>query len=249
MFTPSHGDYARLDQLIRKLKNSSRGGEYDLLAEHLQAAHAYLLGAMPEECEHNLRLVLNAANKVSDPALREETKEAIATLSREITGARPSPSRVHAPAASTRGTPSLKDYFQGSDDVSFGIFYPKKHVVAVFARIELAELGRQALLAAGLRIWETIAVPGEEVEKLLTEMKENRTLWDDLMVEISRVLDTEIGLMDRYARWARAGAGFLLAYSATQEDAEEIAKTLAPLGPTTVHWFMASFIQHLSPTG
>lgn len=238
--TPSQAESNRLDELIQKLKNSGLGGEHDLLVEHLQTAHAYLLGSMPEECEHNLHLALHAAEALPDAALRQEIRDTIAPFSHDAAA---------SGAASPARPPRLKEYFHGSEDVSFGIFYPKKHVVAVFFRPEAAEWGRQALLAAGFRIWEVIAVPGEEVEKLLEQMKENRTLWDELVVEISRVLDTEIGLMDRYGLWARAGASFLLAYSATEGKAEEVAKVLKPLDPIAMHWFMAGYIQHLLPTG
>ena len=250
MFAPSHVDSARLDALIQKLKDSGAGDAHELLVEHLQTAHAYLLGAMPEECEHNLRMALQAADALPDKALQKEVKDTIAALSRAEPPEPLHSSRVRAPLVHFKSSePRLEEYFHGSDDASFGIFYPKKHVVAVFPRLETAELGCQALFASGFRIWEVIAVPGEQVEKFLNEMKQNRTVWDGLLVELSRALDTEACLVDRYADWARKGSAFLIAFSATEEDAEAVAEILKPLAPSAMHWFAAGYIQHLLPTG
>jgi hypothetical protein len=65
------------------------------------------------------------------------------------------------------------------------------------------------------------------------------------MAQFSRLLDTEAPMVDQYGRWAHQGAGFLIAYSPTQTQAEEIFELLKPRNPMAVHWFMPRYIRHL----
>lgn len=244
---------ATLDSLIAKVKSS---GESQLLIEHLQTAHAYLQGAMPEECIHNLEMAHTASAELSAGALESEVKQAIASLVRSLRPSaqphwhhhlRSNPAGADSASASDRPRATatgLGEFFHGSG-ISLGIFYPKKHVVAVFPAFDLAQAGRDVLSGAGFRMWEVIAVPGEEVAQFLEELRAHRSLWSDLMVEFSRVLDTEAGLVDCYGQWARRGSGFLIAYSPTQAEAEGIFELLKPLDPVAVHWFMAGYIRHL----
>jgi hypothetical protein len=241
---PVQPDFVWLDSLITKLR--SNGGN-ELLVEHLQTAHAYLHGGMPGECTHNLEMAREASGALSDRALEGEVKDAIAEF---LEGLHP-PVPQHwrhrlkaqsgAPSATAKG---LDQFFDG-DDLSLGIFYPKKHVVAVFPSFHDAEAARDLLSHAGFRIWEVIAVPGHQVDEFLSELQEHHSLWAELMVHFSRLLDTEAPMVDRYGQWARRGSGFLVAYSPTQAQAEEIFEYLQPLNPTAVHWFMPSFIRHL----
>jgi len=241
---PVQPDSLQLDALIAKLKDN---GESELLIEHLQTAHAYLHGAMPEEYAHNLELARGASGVVSHKPLAGEVKDAIDGLLHGLHPATPSHWRHHsslesqAPAATAKG---LGRFFHGTDS-SLGIFYPKKHVVAVFPSFHFAETARDLLSASGLRIWEVIAVPGYEVDEFFVEIREHHSLWAALMMHFSRLLDTEAGLVDRYGQWARRGAGFVVAYSPTDAQAEGITELLKPLDPLAMHWFMAGSIRHL----
>jgi hypothetical protein len=256
MPTLSNSIWTSADGLIEKMKQSG-DREYDLVREHLETAHAYFLGAMTAECAHNLELARAASQALPGKPLEPELKETIATLLVEL---HPALAELHprgapvlwrhvpksGPASYGRSSAGngLADFFQRAG-VSFGIFYPKEHVVAVLPTLEAARAGYDALSAAGFRIWEVTAVSGEEVEKFLEELRAHRSLWDDLMAEISRLLDTEVNLIARYAHWARAGAGFLVAYSPTEADAEGVSDLLKPLGPVAMHWFMGGYIRHL----
>jgi hypothetical protein len=237
---------AHLDALIEKLKSSGEGA---LLVEHLQTAHAYLLGAMPVECEHNLELARHAAGALSDKPLRDEVNEVVTGLLQALhssaLASHPGldrPGSSHTPPATAKG---LTDFFHGAE-TSFGIFYPKKHVVAVFSSFDQAQAGYQVLSSAGFRIWEIIVVRGKEVELFLEEIRFHRALWDELVAEISRLLDTEINLVDHYAHWARHGYGFLVVRSPDTEAAERVSALLDPLNPIAMHWFMSGYIRHLT---
>jgi hypothetical protein len=241
-------DSAKLDALVTKLKVS---GESALLIEHLQTAHAYLRGGMAEECSHNLELAQGASGKIAAHPLEREVRETIANLLHGLHASGSSHWPHHAkrdhhpanasPSSSAKG---LAEFFEGGD-VSLGIFYPKKHVVAVLPSYELAHSGHDVLSRAGFRMWEAIAVPGDEVARFLDELRAHRSLWSALITEFSRLLDTEATLVDHYGRWARRGAGFLVAYSATEDDAERIFELVRQFHPVAVHWFMSGYIRHL----
>lgn len=236
-------DPAHMDELIAKLK---RVGNSELLVEHLQTAHAYYHGAMPEECAHNLELAAKASNALPGRVLADEVKRTVANLLHGLHGAPPPYWRHHAavsyraPCATAQG---LNEFFHGTD-ISLGIFYPKKHVVAIFRSYGAAQSAHDILSASGFRMWEAIAMPGEEIEEFIEELRDHHSLWGGLMMEISRVLDTEAALVDRYSRCARRGAGFLIAYSPTQSQAEGIFSLLQPLQPVAMQWFAAGYIRH-----
>jgi hypothetical protein len=247
MQTLSQSIWISADALIEKMKQSG-DRDYDLVREHLETAHAYSLGAMTAECAHNLELAQAASEALSGKPLEHELQESLAALLFEP--------HVSAPARWRRGPSStgiglgigLAEFFQRAG-VSFGIFYPKQYVVAVFPTFETARAGYRTLGAAGFRIWEIIAVSSEEVKQFLEDLRANRTLWDDLLAQVSRFLDTEVKLVDLYAHWARTGAGFLVAHSPAEVDAARISDLLKPLDPIAMHWFMAGYIRHLLPTG
>jgi hypothetical protein len=250
MLTPTQvqPETAHLDALIAKLKKS---GEHDHLhlVEHLQTAHAYLLGAMPMECCHNLELANQSLDMVSDKPLRDEARETIAGLLRGVNCSQQAQhsglhqaSAAQAPPMTAKG---VAEFFHG-DETSFGIFYPKKHVVAVFTSFDEAQAAYRVLSGSGFRLWEIIAVSGAEVERFLEEIRMNRTLWDELVKEVSRFLDTEINLVERYGRWAHERYGFLVARSSTSAAAEKVAELLYPLNPVAMHWFMSGYIRHLT---
>jgi hypothetical protein len=236
---------AHLDALIARVKGS---GEGDLLVEHLQTAHAYLHGAMPMECAHNLELARNASNTLSAKPLRDEVNETVDDLVKALNSSEMTHAEVPRPVSGRVATVTAKglsEFFQG-DDTSFGIFYPKKHVVAVFTSFEQAQAGYKALSAAGFRLWEIVAVSGAEVASFLEEIRFHRALWDELVAEISRLLDTEINLVEHYALWAKYGYGFLVVRSPDSDAAERIAGILDPLDPMAMHWFMSGYIRHLT---
>jgi hypothetical protein len=89
-------------------------------------------------------------------------------------------------------------------------------------------------------------VRGEEVERFLEEIRFHRALWDELAAQISRFLDTEINLVERYGQWAHQGYGFLVVHTPNSETAERVAGLLDPLDPIAMHWFMSGYIQHLT---
>lgn len=84
---PPNPYYPQLDDLIAKIKQTkSTAGtrEHSLLVEHLETAHAYLRGAMPEECAVNLDLARQEASELSDEQLQRETNDLIERLQKSL---------------------------------------------------------------------------------------------------------------------------------------------------------------------
>ena len=237
---------ARLDALVSKLEKSP-GSE--LLVEHLQTAHADLHGGMPEEAAHNLMLAGKQSHRLADKDLGREVRDSVAVLIDKLHSHASSPrlARVSRPEQAATPAPTaagLDQFFHGTD-VTLGVFYPRKHVVAVFRSFDQARRGLDHLQTAGLGAGRAIAVPGAEVVAFLERLQANQTLWATLVAEFSRVLDTEVSLVDSYNWWAHRGAGFLVVYSPAQEDAEAICELLKPDLPLAMHWFTAGYIRHL----
>jgi hypothetical protein len=63
---------------------------------------------------------------------------------------------------------------------------------------------------------------------------------------LSRLLDTEINLVEHYAQSAKYGYGFLVVRSPDSDAAEQIAEILDSLDPVAMHWFMSGYIRHLT---
>lgn len=240
---PTPANSVHLDSVIAKLKGQ---GESELLIEHLQCASACLQGAMTEECAHNLEMAQEIAKGVHTKSLAGEVRETITELLHEL---HPPASahwkhRASETATSSPTASGLRNFFHG-DDSSLGNFYPKKHVVAVFKSFHQAEAARDMLRAHGLHTGEVIAAPGYEMDEFFADLRAHHSLWSQLALQISRLLDTEAGLVDRYGKWARRGAGFLAAYSPTDEQAEELGELIRPFKPVAMHCFMAGSIRHL----
>ena len=242
---------AELDALIAKLKRSA-APDSDLLIEHLETAHAYLLGAMPNECCVNLNMARTAADALPDRALQSETRDTVDSVLRGMQqqpapvarlAGRALPVSNREPNATANG---LAEFFHGAD-ARFGTFYPFQYVVAVFPSFERAEAGQKILRDSGLGTGEVLAVPGDEVSAFLEDRRMHRGLGGVLVTLISRFLDTEVVLVDAYLAWARSGAGFLFAYGKTEACMENIAELLNPLGPFSMHGFLTGSIRHLDP--
>jgi hypothetical protein len=245
----SRSPSARFDTLLFKLRGESNA---ELLIEHLQTAHAYLLGAMREECAANLDLARKAADTLSDRYLQREAQETVDYILGELhrlthrhgahLAGHPSWSSLkHEPPATAGG---LAEFFHGAD-VRFGLFYPIQHVMAVFPSWERALAGKEILHQAGLQPGDVLAVPGPELTMFLQDRRVHRGVWARLATQFSRLLDTEAALVDHYIQWGRRGAGFLIAYCRTETDMNSIPELLKPLQPSAMHGFTIGYIRHL----
>ena len=242
-------DHRRLDELIAFV-GGLNSEEAALLMEHLHSARIYLLGAMPDEYAASLQSAKETSQRFSDKPLREALMEAFSYFQSEVS--HPEASRgnehhhthpkQHDPAPP--GTTSKLWSFFSTSDTSFGIFYPKQHVVAALLSFEAAKAAEMALRNDGFDD-EILAAPGSEMVKFLEELRLQAGLAGHLMAGLSRTLGTEEIFVDNYIRWGRQGAGFLAVYSPMEIESERICGLLLPFHPIAIERYLSSGIQSL----
>ena len=65
------------------------------------------------------------------------------------------------------------------------------------------------------------------------------------MTEVSRLLQTEAAVVDRYTQLAHSGTGFLVAFAPGEDEATNISRILEPLQPLEMQWFMPGSIRQM----
>lgn len=225
-------DRKRLDGMIAALERST---QCDLLIEHLHSARVYLLSAMPEEFLVALKLAKTALNTVRDGSLRRAMSAALANLLEEMSLHEILPagehrhhahSRIHKPAP-PGGASTLRKFFNVSN-TSFGIFYPKRFIVASLPSFDSAKGAERALLDAGFTADEVVAATGVEMLQFFEELRLRAGLWGGLMEALSRAFGTEATFVVQDFEQARAGAAFLAIYDPREAETEHICKLVAP---------------------
>ena len=244
-------DLRRIDELSASLGRLN-SDETALLMEHLHSMGCYLLGAMPEEYAASLQLAKDASRMVNEKTRRDALMDAFSYLQSEIS--HPATARENCPrhqahtrghAAPPSGTTSALWNFFSTSDTSFGIFYPKQHIVAIFRTFEVAQAALAGLLTAGFSEEEMQAAPGSEMLKFFTELRLQAGLWADLMASLSRSLGTEEVFVENYIRLGREGAGFFAVYSPLEIESERICELLESFRPIVMQRYLSSGIQSL----
>jgi hypothetical protein len=134
--------------------------------------------------------------------------------------------------------------FKGPE-TSFGVFYPKKYVIATFPSLENAISARCKLRTVGFRSDEVRAVSGEEMLDFFHELRVRTGLLGELMTKFSRLLGTEAVFFDRDVWEAQHGAGFLTVPCLTEQEADRIRKLLTPLHPSAMQWYRVGAVWSL----
>jgi hypothetical protein len=132
------------------------------------------------------------------------------------------------------------------DDTSFGVFYPKNYVLAVFTDPAAADRAAAALEVAGFLDHDALVVGSDEV------------------LGWHRTFHTDTGLVDRFKRFmaqhfgsteakladvvdhAHAGHTFVLAYAPDAKTTERAANALRPAHPRLLRKFEAFTIADLT---
>ena len=242
-------DRERLDDMIAALERSRN---CDLLIEHLHSARVYLLSAMPEEFLVALELAKTTLNTVRDGRLRRVMSADLTNLLDEMSLHEILPvgepkhhahSRTHEPA-STEGASSLRKFFNVSD-TAFGIFYPKRFIVASLPSFDSARGAERALLEAGFTRDEVLAATGVEMLQFFEDLRLRAGLWGGLMEALSLALGTEATFVVQDSEQARAGAAFLAIYDPREAETEHICKLIAPWRPISMRRYATGSIETL----
>lgn len=242
-------DQVLIDSMITALECS---GRTPLLIEHLHSARTYLLGAMPEEYLASLESAKHALNTVSDRNIRSDLNELLSNLLAEISRRRGHPAldpRHYWHARNHRPTPAgavsvLWNFFDVRDS-SFGVFYPKKIIVAMFPSFDSAKEAESALRGAGFTGDEALAVPAVEVLRFFEELRLQAGLWGELMNVLSQALGTEAVFVANDVEWARKGAAFLAVYDPLEAESSRIRELVAPFGPISMQRYATGGIESL----
>ena len=244
-------DLRRVDELIASVGRLD-SEETALLLEHLRGARTYLLGAMPDEYAASLQLAQEASLRVTEKSLREALVEALSYLQSEFFHSEAlrgmewrHQTRLKPRDPAPPGTVSKLWSFFSAFDTSFGIFYPKRHIVAIFPTFEAAKTAETALRNAGFAEDEILAAPGSEMLKFFEELRLQAGLWGELMAGISRTFGTEEVFVENDIRRAREGAGFLAIFSPLEIESGRVCELLKPFGPIAMQRYLASGIESL----
>jgi hypothetical protein len=246
-FTDREIDRKRLDDMIAVLERSA---QCDLLIEHLHSARVYLLSAMPEEFVVALELAKTALNTVRDRSLRRAMSADLANLLDEMSLHEILPvgelrhhahSRIHKPAP-PGGASTLRKFFTVSD-TSFGIFYPKRLIVASLPSFDSAKGAERALLDAGFTPDEVIASAGVEMLQFFEDLRRRAGLWGGLMEALSLALGTEATFVVQDSEEARAGAAFLAIFDPREAETEHICRLVAPWRPISMRRYATGSIE------
>ena len=77
-------ELSRLDELLALLARAPPSPECEIDQEHVQSARSCVLGAMPAECELDLKLARSAIGRIPDKATRRSALNILSSLPSNI---------------------------------------------------------------------------------------------------------------------------------------------------------------------
>jgi len=126
----------------------------------------------------------------------------------------------------TEGTVPLKD-----GESSFGSFYPKNYVLAVFKTDAEATHAGEALSATGFAGEDVIVATGADVVEHNEAVRSQQGIMAKLGEKLSRLYTDEAANADALMEFAGQGAAFVLAYAPDEETTERATEVLRAFTP------------------
>ena len=137
----------------------------------------------------------------------------------------------------------LAEFFKGSE-TQMGIFAPRGYVIALFPDLPAAAKAERSLLDAGFPPDEVIAVPGEDVVRLVKEEASHSGVGTALMQGLSRMFETEEVYADHDFKLASQGAGFLAVHAASDAKKHQAWKLIEPASPIVARHYSLMGVEH-----
>ncbi|MEO8100026.1 MAG: hypothetical protein ABI811_20165 [Acidobacteriota bacterium] len=244
-------DIARMDEILGTL-DLYRKEDVALIREHLQGARTYLLGAMPNEYIASLRDARSAAGNLSDKGVGKSLTNVLDYLLEEMADLESSHAGHQVQPKPHGSIPTVAhSYLWGffsTADISFGVFYPKGHIMAVFPSFQAAKEAETVMLNEGFGGQEVMAIHSDDMLQFLDELRLHAGLWGILMSELSRMFGTEEIFVLHDIRKAGQGAGFLAVFCPLDSDGDHIPELLVSFGPLSMQRYMTSGIRSLMPS-
>jgi len=138
----------------------------------------------------------------------------------------------------------LAEFFKGSD-TQMGIFAPRGYLVALFPDLSAAVKAERSLLDAGFPPAEVIAVPGEDVVRLVNEEASHSGVGTLVMQGLSRMFETEEVYADHDFKLASRGAGFLAVHAPSDAKKHEAWRLIEPANPIVARHYSLTGVDHL----
>lgn len=137
----------------------------------------------------------------------------------------------------------LAEFFKGSE-TQMGIFAPQGYVVALFPDLAAASKAERSLLNGGFPPDEVIAVPGEDVVRLVKEEAGHAGVGTLVMQGLSRMFETEEVYADHDFKLASRGAGFLAVHAASDAKKHQAWKLIEPANPIVARHYSRMGVEH-----
>ena len=124
-------------------------------------------------------------------------------------------------------------------ETSFGVFYPKDYVLAVFADPAKGDRAAAALEVAGFDPSDVLVAGSDEVLARHRELTADLGLVGRLKQFVSRHFGDEAEMLGDVVAHARQGHAFVLAYAPDGDRAVRAAAAVRPLGPVILRKYGA----------
>ena len=131
------------------------------------------------------------------------------------------------------------------DDTSFGVFFPKDYLLAVFADARAAERAAAALEVAGFADGDILVVGSDEVIGWHGRFTTDTGLVGRFKEFVARHFPGTGAKLDDVVDHARVGHTFLLAYAPDAARTERAATAIRPVHPTLLRKYNAVTITDL----
>jgi hypothetical protein len=138
----------------------------------------------------------------------------------------------------------LAEFFKGSE-TQMGVFAPRGYLVALFPDLSIAAKAERSLLDAGFPPGEVIAVPGEDVVRLVNEEASHSGVGTLVMQGLSRMFETEEVYADHDFKLASRGAGFLAVRARSDVKKREAWRLIEPSNPIVARHYSMTGVDHL----
>ena len=137
----------------------------------------------------------------------------------------------------------LAEFFKGCE-TQMGIFAPRGYVVALFTDLNGAARAERYLLDGGFPPDKVIAVPGEDVVKLVKEKAVHASVGAIVMQGLSRMFETEEVYADHDFKLASQGAGFLAVHAASDARKHRAWRLIEPANPIVARHYSLTGVEH-----
>jgi hypothetical protein len=128
---------------------------------------------------------------------------------------------------------------------SFGAFYPKHYVLAVFPNDATAAEAAAALRAAGFAGENVVEATGAEFVTRAETARADQSTLTRLREQWSRLYTDGSDASRQLVDFAGRGAAFVLAYASEDAEAERAADAVRPLRPEILRYYGAFTVTDL----